>query len=88
MLDSRFGSLGMDWSHSCVDMSDFDTESVRKYVFEYLDAQENIELIWFELIMYRVTSLKSVRKYVEKKMGVPRNALIERKKELKKICSV
>lgn len=45
MLDSRFGSLGMDWSHSCVDMSDFDTESVRKYVFEYLDAQENIELI-------------------------------------------
>ena len=32
--------------------------------------------------MYRVTSLKSVRKYVEKKMGVPRNALIERKKQL------
>lgn len=32
--------------------------------------------------------MKSVRKYVEKKMGVPRNALIERKKELKKICSV
>ena len=69
-------------------MSDLDLEVVKKHIAEYLESLDPDAYEWMNGVTHRTPVFRNIRKYVEKKMSLPRNSLNDQKKELKKICAV
>ena len=69
-------------------MPDFDIEIAKKHIADYLESLDENAYTFRNGVKNRNPVFRNIRKYVEKKMSLPRNSLNDQKKELKKICAV
>ena len=69
-------------------MPAFELEKARKFVREYLSTLDDIR--WDGLAGVRISNvtIKDVRKYLEKKFGLPRKGLAGNKNEIKQLLKV
>lgn len=71
-----------------IEMSDLDFEVARKHIADYLESLDVNAFGCARAMNCSTPVFRNIRKYVEKKMSLPRNSLNDQKKELKKICAV
>ena len=69
-------------------MSDLDFEVAKKHIADYLESLDVNAYGCARDMKSSTPVFRNIRKYVEKKMSLPRNSLNDQKKELKKICAV
>lgn len=69
-------------------MPDFDIEVAKKHIADYIESLDENAYAFRNDVKNRNPVFRNIRKYVEKKMSLPRNSLNDQKKELKKICAV
>ena len=75
-------------THRTLEMSDLDFEVARKHIADYLESLDVNAFGCARAMNCSTPVFRNIRKYVEKKMSLPRNSLNDQKKELKKICAV
>ena len=75
-------------THRTIEMSDLDFEVARKHIADYLESLDENAFGCARAMNCSTPVFRNIRKYVEKKMSLPRNSLNDQKKELKKICAV
>lgn len=69
-------------------MPEIDMKEVREYAREYVTNSSDLKYDCGLSVIVRNVSMKSLRKYIEKKLGLPKKSLVLQKSVLKEVISV